>query len=166
MSAIAQTARVSVVLGDFALADAAGKVNLLGGGWQVTAIDPQTGMTSAHAVVVIVDVAPDHYDEEFSLEVALYGPGEAVAEVPGPTGQPTPLRIGQNVVANKPMVPGLSVPKDALWSHTQAILNFPGGLALAAGATYTWKARIDNDSSREWASTFYVAGRPPQPVVG
>ena len=81
-----------------------------------------------------------------------------------PTGQVSPLRIGNNLVANRPLFEGQSVPKDALWSHSQVVMNFPGGLALAAGSAYTWRVRIDNDPSREWAISFFIAG-PPAPVV-
>jgi hypothetical protein len=147
------------------LADSAGKVNILGAGWQVTAIDPQTGATAPHAVVVSIDVAPEYYGDEFALEAALYGPTGELAEVPSPTGT-APLRIGQNVVANKPMIPGQALPNKILWAHSQLVLNFPGGLALAAGAAYTWRVRIDNDDSRGWAATFFVAGPPQGPVIG
>ena len=93
---------------------------------------------------------------------------EAAPGVAASTGSAchAPLRIGQSIVAEAPVFPGQFVPKNALWAHTQFTVNFPGGLPLMAGATYTWRVRLDGDDSHVWATTFHVAGNPPPPVIG
>ena len=166
MSSVAETARVALVLADYAVADAVGKLNIIGGGWQVTALDPSSGMTAANSVVVSIDISPEHYNEDFSLELTLYDSASQIVSAPGPMGQATPLRISQVIKAEEPKVPGLIIPKRALWSHSQFIANFPGGLPLTAGETYTWSVRLDADDSRSWGTTFYVAGPRPGPVIG
>ncbi len=114
MSDIAETARVSVMLCDFAMADSAQKINALGAGWQVTGLDRNTGSTAPHTVVVMVDVAPEHFGEQYAVELGLYDASGNVVVVPGPTGEPTPLRIGRNVVADRPMFHGQAVPREAV----------------------------------------------------
>lgn len=166
MSAIADTARVAVVLADYAQADAIQKVNVLGAGWQVTGIDPNTGNTAPQTLLVVVDISPDHAGENYALEAALYDDAGELVLVPGPTGQLIPLRIGQTVTAEPPVFPGRQVPPRLLWSHAQMVLSFPGGLTLAVGRAYTWRVRIDGDDSRNWGATFFVTGPPAAPVLG
>ena len=72
MSAIAETARVSILLCDFAMVDRANKVNMLGAGWQITGLDRSTGSTAPHSVVVMVDVAPEHFGDSFAFELSLH----------------------------------------------------------------------------------------------
>ena len=166
MSAIADTARVAVLLADYAQADTVQKINMLGAGWQVTGLDPSTGITAPQTLVVMIDIAPPHAGETYALEAALYDDGGDLVLVPGPTGNLIPLRIGQSVTAEPPVFPGRQVPKGSLWAHQQMVLSFPGGLALAAGRAYTWRVRIDGDESRDWGITFFVAAAPASPVIG
>lgn len=166
MSALAETARVSVVLADFGQADAVNKVHILGAGWQITGLDPQTGNTAPQTLIVFVDISPDHHNETYALEAALYDESGELVQVPGPTGQLMPLRIGQSVTAEPPLFPGRGIPSKSVWSHAQMVLNFPGGVALASGRAYTWRVRIDGDVDSDWAISFFVAGAPPSPVIG
>lgn len=166
MSAIAETARVSIVLADYAQNDSSNKISILGAGWQVTSLQPATGATGAQAVVVLIDVDPAHYEEQFAVEVTLHDEANGVVHAPGPTGEPTALRISQIVKAEKPSTPGHFVPPKALWARVQMILNFPGGLVIPAGQSYTWRVRIDGDDSRTWNLTFHVAGPAPGAVIG
>jgi hypothetical protein len=167
VSEIASSARVNVLLADFANNDAGKRVNLLGAGWQICPLDPQTGLTLPQSLVVIVNIPPEHYEEDFSVEIVLYDDANnAPVEIPGPTGSPIPLRIGQVAKAEKPSVPGQFLPAKAIWSQVQFIINFPGGLAVTAGRSYTWQVRIDGDDEYLWKASFYVPGPPPLPVVG
>jgi hypothetical protein len=166
VSVLSETARVAVLLADYAAADAVGKLNVIGGGWQITALDPSTGMTTPHAVVVSIDISPEHYDDVFTIELALYDSAGDLVSAPGPMGQPQPLRIGQSIKADAPTVPGVIIPKKVLWAHSQLLASFPGGLPLTAGESYTWRVRLDADDSLTWGTTFYVAAPRPGPVLG
>jgi hypothetical protein len=166
VSAIAETARVALVLADYAQNDTSNKAYILGAGWQVTSLQPTTGQTAAQAVVVIIDVNPEHYDEQFAVEVTLHDDANEVVQTPGPTGEPTALRVSQVLKAEKPSTPGHFVPPKALWARVQVTLNFPAGLPIQAGRSYTWRVRIDGDDSRTWDASFHVAGPPPSTVIG
>jgi hypothetical protein len=157
---------VIVALTDYAVADAAGKLNIVGGGWQVTGIQTQSGQTGPMALVLMIDLPPKFYGEEFAIEFALYDEAENLVQMPSPTGGMIPLRVGQAVTAEKPAVPGQYVPDKALWSRTVLISNFPNGLPLPAGGSYTWKLRIDGDNEHVWAVGFHVVGAAPGPVMG
>ncbi|MEV4266391.1 hypothetical protein [Kribbella sp. NPDC049584] len=166
MSDRASEARVNVLVADYAAADAAGKLNVVGGAWQVTGIQAESGLTGPVSLVVTIDLPPRFYGEEFTVEFALLDDAGNLVQVPGPTGGMIPLRIGQSVVAEKPAIPGQYVPEKTLWSRTQAISTFPNGLPLRAGAAYTWSVRIDGDDAHVWKTGFYVVGAPPGPVIG
>lgn len=167
MSEIAQTARVSIVLADYARPDGAGKLSILGAGWQVTALETATGQTAAFTLIVTVDVHPKHYGQEYALEIALLNDqsGELV-EAPGPGGVPGPVRISQITPAEATVVAGQFVPARRLWSRSQSTINFAAGIPLVAGLTYRWQVRIDGDEDRVWETTFHVAGPAPDPVIG
>jgi len=163
VSEIGDTARVAVILADYAAVDAVQKVNILGAGWLVTGIEPQTGSTAPQALVLMVDVDPAHIGDSFTLEAALYDESQQLVQVPGPAGQPQSLRIGHVFTVERPLVPGHPA---ANWSHTQLVVNFAGGIPLAGNALYTWRVRIDGDEDHTWATSFYVAGTPQGPVIG
>lgn len=166
MSAIAEAARVNLLLADYAAVDGTNKVNILGANWQVTGINPSSGLTAAQSVILLIDVPPQYYDEQFAVETTLYNEANEIVEAPGPTGQPAPLRISQLVKAEVPVVAGHFVPPKALWAKIQTIINLPNGILVKAGETYEWRVRIDGDDSRIWSTTFHVAGPPPQPLIG
>lgn len=166
MSDIADDARVSLVLADYAAADAVNKVNVIGAGWQVASLQPETGLTPPQSLVVLVDFLPRHYREQFALTVVLLDDVDAPVEVPGPTGEPQALRISQLVKAEEPSFQGTSVPRNMVPSHIQVVINFPGGLPLAPGRLYTWQVDIDGDAKPGWRASFFVAGPPPGPVIG
>jgi hypothetical protein len=164
VSEVAESARVTLFVADYAAADAVNKINCLGVGWQFAGVDPQTGSTAPQSVVLMVDVPPVHIGETFALEVALYDEAaNELVSVPGPVGDPQPLRIGQPVTAERPVFPGLH---GAGWPHTQLIVNFPNGLPLMPGRRYTWRARIDGDDEHRWEASFHVVGPPSGPVIG
>jgi len=163
VSQIGDTARVAVILADYAAVDALQKVNFLGAGWQVTGIDPQTGSTAPQALGLLVDVHPDHIGDSFALEAALYDDSQKLVEVPGPAGQPQALRIAQIFTVERPVIPGHPA---NTWAHLQLVVNFGGGIPLAANARYTWRVRIDGDEGHVWETSFYVVGTPQGPVIG
>ena len=167
MSAIGDSARVNVLLADFALADAINKLNVLGIGWAVTGIDPRTGATAPQSVVVMIDVPPDHYGASFTIGLQLRDSAGGLVELPGPAGQLQALRVAQIARVEEPMMPpGLGVPRNTLWAHSQVVFTLVNGLPLRGDEFYTWHVEIDGEERPTWATSFYVAAPPAAPVIG
>lgn len=166
MSEIADNARVSILIGDFAATDAAGKVNVLGAGWQFAGIDAQTGMSAPHTLLVMVDIPPAHYNDSFALAAYLVDETDTPVEVPGPAGDPQALRIQHLAKVEEPNLPGVVIRRKIVPAHIQMVVDFRGGLPLPPSHMYSWQVEIDGDARPTWRSSFYVVGPPPAPVIG
>lgn len=166
MSEIADEARVSVILADYASVDAINKANVIGAGWQIAGIDPTTGMTAPQSLLVMIDLPPRYYNEDFALAITLLDQAGEPVKVPGPTGEPQAMRIAQLAKAEEPVFPGGNVPRGLVPSHVQVLMSFAAGIALAPGQLYTWQVEIDGDAKPTWRLSFFVAGPPPPPVIG
>jgi hypothetical protein len=165
MSEISDNAHVSLMLADYANTDASNKLNMLGAGWMATALQA-SGQTPPHALVVLIEVPPRHYGEEFAVTLTLTDEAGEPVKVGGPTGSPETLRIQQLVKADRPSVAQLYVPPHRLPGRVQLVLNFANGIPLAAGQIYRWAAEIDGNKDDRWQVSFLVAGPPPAPVLG
>lgn len=160
---IAEHARVSFLLADFANLDTAGKLNILGGGWQIAPIQP-TGMTPPHALVVSITLPPKFYDSEFAVTLTLRDESGRPVQSPGPVGQLQALRVQQVVKAERPVMPGV-VTMDKPWASAKFTLNFVNGLPLLPNQAYTWDLEIEGTANPGWAANFFVAA-PSGPVIG
>src|SRR5712692_1663566 len=160
---IGDEARACLFLSDYANADAAQKLNLLGGGWQVTVLMP-SGLTGPQALVAMIEVPPKFAGTEFPVSLTLLDEAGEAVKMPTPTGGQEALRIAQIAKAETPNVPGVLL-HGKVWSRVQVILNFANGLPLQPGQAYTWKLEIDGTHNPQWAASFLVAA-PPQPVLG
>lgn len=158
-------ALVNIIVADYVGVDAAAKVNILGGGFSITSVQP-TGLTAPQHVVAIVDLPPDFAGQQVgvTLELRDHTTGNA-ARMIGPSGQPEALRISQLVKIEAPQIPGYYLPPD-MPCRTQVALAFPNGLQLEAGHHYAWHVRLDDTTSKGWRAQFHVAGPPPPPVFG
>ena len=155
MSAISDSCRLALLIGDFANQDG-GKVGLLGGGWSITPTP-----TPPQAVVVIIEVPGEHLNETFAVELTLFDEQGPLA-LPDPlTGETRPLRIAQNMLA--PTIPG--IPRKA-WNKVHFVINLSPGLPLRPDHVYTWAASVDGDTRSDWKTSFYVVDQPAPPVVG
>lgn len=166
MSAVAEAASITVVLADFALSDAAGKINIVGGGVRIVGFSPDQGLTARVSLAVIVELPAHTLPAEFSLEVTLLSNGE-VATVPGPTG-PQPLRMAQTVQLERLPAEQFPVPlvRDHIGRNHQLVMDFGGGLPLSPNGVYEWQVRIDGDDAYAVRYPFAVAGPPPGLVIG
>lgn len=157
MSRIAESARVTVLLADYANADTAGKVNALGAGWAITGVDPQTGLIAPQTLTVFVDTPPELYGEEFTISLGLRDADASPVTIPGPDGAPQTLRLTQTMRADEPLLPAeMNVPRHTVWAHSQVIATFPSGLPLTGGQTYRWVIELDGKTSDQWTVPFYV----------
>ncbi|MEU3207265.1 hypothetical protein ABZ702_26035 [Streptomyces cyaneofuscatus] len=146
---------VSIFLADFANADPAGKVNVIGAGWHVVAMSDIGGGTAPHALVVLISVAPPADDVELSTRLTLRDSGGDVVAVPGAGGKPQFLDLPQVVKVGIPKADE-SVAAADLWGQGKIIVNLPGGLPLNPGEQYEWVFEIDGVGGTRWAAPFLV----------
>ncbi len=150
------------------MVDAAGKLNMIGGGWQYAGIDPQTGYSAPQTLVVTVLSPPQCYRDEFALELALRDSLGHLVQLPTATGEPQALRIANNMAVKEPQSPaGAYVPRGVMWAQSIMVTNLANGIpGLQVGQQYAWQVSIDGDSRSEWSYSFFVPGAPPGPVLG
>ena len=166
MAALWQDTRVTVLLADYASADAAGKINMIGAGYVLAGWDSGTNSTAPMHVAVIMDVAGRHAGEQFTFELELRDTSlSEVVSLPGPTGQSQALRVSQLALAERPMVPGLHLPQDVP-CRVQLTLGFPNGLPLVPGHHYSWQLKIDGQRRPNWSADFFVPDVPKGPIFG
>jgi hypothetical protein len=164
---IADDVTVAIIVADYAAADASSKVNILGGGWQVTGLTA-TGLTPGQALAVLVDVPAKYRGEQFALGVTLINEANEPVMLPsvaGPTGEPQAVRMQQLMTVDPPIVPGLHLPPNVP-SRVQMIIHLPNGLPLPPNQLYRWEVEVDGNKKPHWQASFYVAGPPPGPVLG
>lgn len=163
---IFQDARVLVMIADYAGVDGSGKLNAIGAGFNLTQIDPQTGMSPPQFLVVVVDVPVRHVGSEYPVVVELRRDDtNEVVSVPGPTG-PQALRIQQMARVDHPPLPqGVQRPP-ALSSRHQMVMSFATGIPLQAGASYRWRVEIEGQSRPQWNAVFHVLAPVPGPLFG
>lgn len=150
------TASGTVLIADFVNVDAAGKVNIVGGGIQFLGGDPETGMTAPFAVYVNITVSiPVFEGTSAAVEVLLVDTDGQPITVPSPEGENT-MRFSQDVNFRPVSGPNDQQPPIGFPGSSNIVLNFPGGLPLPTGATYEWAVMLDG--SRIAATTFFVPG--------
>jgi hypothetical protein len=154
---------------DYAVADQAGKVNIIGGGATGIGINPQTGLTVPFALFVSVTVPPQFSNDECAVEISLEDSGGELLSLPGPApGLPQqPVRVGQAVRFEEPRFPQpVNAPARYLHARAQWVLNFATGLPLPVSQGYAWRVRIDDESHYDWFERFVVLGPVAGPVIG
>ena len=168
MSELSEAARVQVFLADHAVADPNNKINALGIGFQVTSLQAN-GFTAPCAVVALAEFPPKFIGDDLAMELALYNDANELVTAPGLMGETaTPLRFGQNVALQKPVVslPGLAIPQGVVWPRHQLVAAFQTGVPLAVGMSYEWRVSIDSVTKPDWTVGFYVPAPAGGLVVG
>ncbi|MBP2411777.1 hypothetical protein JOF48_000576 [Arthrobacter stackebrandtii] len=146
----------TVLIADFVNVDAAGKVNIIGGGIQFLGSDPETGLTAPFAVYVNVTVSIPLFDEtSAAVEVVLVDTDGQPVVVPSPEG-PNIMRFNQDVDFRHTVRPEVQPPPMGFPGTSNIVLNFPGGLPLPTGSSYEWVVLLDE--SRLCSTTFFVPG--------
>ena len=158
-------AQVRLILCDFANTDAAGKLNVIGGGISFMGSGPQ-GQTSPFSVAVIVNVPSKYSGQQFVLSLELFDETrKQVVQAPATSGAAEALRVQQMVTLAHIQLPAhVQTPPDAEVQHVM-VMNFPAGLPLQP-STYDWKVQIDAQSRPGWYSRFHVLGPAPGPIFG
>jgi hypothetical protein len=169
VSDLSDSATVQVLLADYAVADPQGKLNIVGGSLTGVGQNASTGLTLPFALVVILTVPPDFYNEDCSLEILLEDSVGNLVLVPPPApGMPEqPIRIGQAITLEEPRFgAGVIAPRRWLPARFQLVAAFNPGLPLTAGQSYRWRVRVDDETRDHWTERFVVFAAAAGPVLG
>ena len=168
MSALSDVVTVHLMMADYAAADPAGKLNMIGGGVAVLGRLAAAPVTSPFFLIASLSVPPDHYGDESYVEIRLEDTSGNVVVLPGATPDlpSTPLVIRQTAKFNGPTPPPqLRFPdrylQGYLRARVQMVVGFPGGLPLPTGGGYVWRVSIGAESRSEWSLEFVVAEQAP-----
>ncbi|MDJ0317316.1 DUF6941 family protein [Arthrobacter antibioticus] len=146
----------TILIADFVNIDAAGKVNIIGGGVQFLGFDPDTGITAPFSLFANVTVSlPSLDDVTATVEVALIDADGQPVTVPSQDGQ-APLQFTQTVDFAHTINPEIQAPPMGFPGSSNVVLNFPSGLPLPVGTTYEWVVLMDG--MRLASTTFFVPG--------
>jgi len=162
MSESGQAIRGHILIADFANVDAASKVNILGGNLSFLGTGPD-GMTAPVTVYAIL-ISPSALDEPVAVEIVLVDASGHPVLMPTQDGKTQALRVAQNIEFQAPTLPGILIPKGSVETSSQMILNFPNGLPLQSGSSYTWRLQVDHDVIA--SAAFYIPQPPAAPVIG
>ena len=168
MSDAGDSARVQILLADYAVVDGGGKLTIVGGGISVVPV-ANTGLTVPISVVAIATFAPEFVGESPAVELLLEdqsGQPFALPGAAGPMGRPQYVRVGASNPLQPTVLQNQHIPRDAAQPKVQFLLSFQTGLPLLPGQRYTWRVRIDGDSRDEWTEGLYVPRPTPGLAVG
>jgi hypothetical protein len=159
-------ASVMVAIADFVGVDAGGKVNAIGLGFTVSGMQPN-GFTAPQFVVAFVDAPGKYAGDQTALTLELRNlTDDEVVKAPAPSGQLEALRITNQAMFERPIVPGVALGAD-MPVRIQMTVGFPAGLPnLAPGKTYAWKLQMDGRSRQSWRAFFHLPSAPPGPIIG
>lgn len=161
-------AQIQIILADYAAADVAGKLNVIGGGLNFIGSGGAGTPSTPFTAVVLCWVPGKYAGQTFAFTVELHDVtiGQIV-QLPSPqVGQFQPVRAQQAVTITPVQVaPGLAVPQDSLQAHNM-VIQFANGLPLEPGHSYEWRVQIDGQHRPNWWYRFHVLGAAPGPVFG
>lgn len=167
MSAIAESARVSVLIADFANTDNTGKINVIGAGISFISV-PAGAPTPPISVVVACDVPESFAGDSYILSAELWDADrDRVKELPtDESGTLQAVRLSSAVNVERPQTAfGFTRPTSGVLARHLMLLNFPNGLALSPGM-YEWRAQVDGHHDAEWSARLHVLAPAPPPVFG
>jgi hypothetical protein len=165
MSEVAEAATVRILLADFANADPARKLNIIGGGISLIGFDANLKATMPYAVVARIAFPPKFVGESPAVELALEHEDGTPVALPGPMGSQL-LRVGSADALKPAVIPNADVPPNVLWPNVSFAMHFSNGLPLEPHKVYTWRVKIDHYTRAEWTETFYVFTPSPGAVIG
>lgn len=154
--------RVNVVLADQGQQDPLNKIHLLGAGWAATTLTPQ-GMVPDQAVAVFIEVPWDRCNRPITFALELLNEDGSPVELPfgPPPAEPQALRLAQDIIAVPPPGAPNGTPGNA-----RVFLSLNGGLPLAPGRRYVWRATLDGQTREEWEAGFFVLRQQQPPQFG
>lgn len=103
------------------------------------------------AVIALVDVPWDMTNQPHEMVLQLLDADGQTVQVPGPTGEPQPLRVENRVEVGRP--PGLPSGTEI---KVPLVINLGQGLPLVPGQRYRWQLEINGHTKEHWSAAFYV----------
>lgn len=164
--ALVDDAHVWMVIADYGAADSAGKLNIIGAGFQwVNAVHGV--FATPHTLVVVIELPQKYAGEQCAVSIELRNEtsGMAVKVPTAPDGRPDTLRISQNVDIAAPTMPGVRTPRE-MPCRIQIAAGIPAGIPLEPNAEYAWRLSLDGTHRKAWQARFWTLGGPPRPVFG
>lgn len=161
-------AQVQFILADYAASDAAGKLNVIGGGITILGSAGPGQPSTSFTTVITCSVPAKYAGQTYSFMVELHDvtTGQIVQLPSQQAGQFEPLRAQQAVTVAPVQVPqGAAVPPDAMQAHTM-VIQFGNGLPLEPGHSFEWRAEVDGQKRPGWWLRFHTLGAAPGPVFG
>ena len=124
----------TLILCDAAIVDAAGKISMLGAGWDMTG-----SPTAPQAVAVLIKVPWDRTNQRFRVRLQLTDPDGKPIELTGPNQQPSAVGTEAEMEAGRP--PGIphGVPIRSALALSIGPLPLPPG-------RYDWRLTIGEET--------------------
>ncbi|MBL3743438.1 Uncharacterised protein [Mycobacteroides abscessus subsp. abscessus] len=164
MSEVGDSARVTIIVADYATVDEVSKKpTVVGSGISVVGYNPT--VTKSTAPLFVLAIAT--FDSKFVgarpiVELTLETVDGEIFEVqpgidapPGATSQPLRLKGGGEELLPT-VLAGFHIPAEAVRPKVQMIMKLTGGLSLCTDQTYLWRVTIDGESRDEWTESMYV----------
>jgi hypothetical protein len=165
--ALVEDSQAFVLIADYAAADTAGKLNIIGAGFQLVNA-PGGVFPSPHTVLVVIDVPQKYAGDQCAVSIELRNEttGSPVKVPTGPAGKLDTLRVSQSVDISAPALgPGITVPRDVP-CKIQIALAMPPGLPLQPNSEFAWRLSIDGTHKKGWEARFWTLSGPTPPVFG
>jgi hypothetical protein len=164
MSEVAKTARVNLLIADYAAITANGIADLLHAGVAVfyagRVETPQFEAYSTPGFSVYASIAcePKYIGEEYACSLELRDDSGEVINMPEARNGEK-MRLSQILKVEEVQAPNLFIPKGALWPTYQFVWSFPTGMLLEPNKAYSWTVTLDGEVA---ASYFFYLGIPGQ----
>lgn len=146
------TVKATLLLADYAqVAD--GKLNVLGGGWNIIGPHPMP-----FALAAIIEVPWHRTNERHYIRIELLDADGRPVLTEQPDGRQAPLVIQADFELGRP--PGL---KPGVSLNFPVAINVPA-LPLAPNGTYEWRLSVNDETDDDWRVVFTT--RPEAPPGG
>lgn len=165
MSEVSASAHVRILLADYGVIDAQGKVTIVGGAVTIVGTPLNMNQTAPFAVVGIVDFDQEYVGRRVPMELSLEDENGDLVPMPGfpdSSSQKQYVRIAAIEELRTPNVEWAKVPDRTIRPRHTIMLMFQNGLPLKTGHIYTWRLKVDDETRDEWTEEMYV----PAPFFG
>ena len=162
MSELAKTARINLLIANYASLTTDGAANMVQAGIgvlyasRVPNIQFEKYSTPSFSVYTSISCDPKYIGEEYSCSLELRDDTGALLDMPD-ANNGAKMRLSQILTVQAIQVPNLVIPKGVLWPTYQFAWNFPTGIILEPDKAYSWTVTVDGDIV---ATSYFYIGIP------